>query len=129
MPRYQFTCEVDPEYVPEQSDPAAPLYLFAYTVTIRNSGEVAAQLVARHWEIEDARGQTQTVDGLGVVGQQPLLQPGAAFRYSSSVPLRTPMGLMSGHFFCVAVDGQRFEAPVAAFMLRAAGVAGPSALH
>ena len=129
MSRYQFTCEVDPEYVPEQSDPAAPLYLFAYTVTIRNSGEVAAQLVARHWEIEDARGQTQTVDGLGVVGQQPLLQPGAAFRYSSSVPLRTPMGLMSGHFFCVAVDGQRFEAPVAAFMLRAAGVAGPSALH
>ena len=115
--------------MPEQSDPAAPLYLFAYTVTIRNSGEVAAQLVARHWEIEDARGQTQTVDGLGVVGQQPLLQPGAAFRYSSSVPLRTPMGLMSGHFFCVAVDGQRFEVPVAAFVLRAEGVAGSSALH
>ncbi|MBA4252594.1 MAG: Co2+/Mg2+ efflux protein ApaG [Betaproteobacteria bacterium] len=129
MPRYQFTCEVEPEYVPEQSDPAAPLYLFAYTVTIRNSGEVAAQLVARHWEIEDARGQTQTVDGLGVVGQQPLLQPGAAFRYSSSVPLRTPMGLMSGHFFCVAVDGQRFEVPVAAFVLRAEGVAGSSSLH
>ena len=129
MPRYQFTCEVEPEYVPEQSDPAAPLYLFSYTVTIRNSGEVAAQLVARHWEIEDARGQTQTVDGLGVVGQQPLLQPGAAFRYSSSVPLRTPMGLMSGHFFCVAVDGQRFEVPVAAFVLRAEGVAGSSSLH
>ncbi len=129
MPRYQFTCEVEPEYVPEQSDPAAPLYLFAYTVTIRNSGEVAAQLVARHWEIEDARGQTQTVDGLGVVGQQPLLQPGAAFHYSSSVPLRTPMGLMSGHFFCVAVDGQRFEVPVAAFVLRAEGVAGSSSLH
>jgi len=129
MSRYQFTCEAEPQYVPEQSDPQAPLYLFAYTITIRNSGEVAAQLVARHWEIEDARGQTQQVDGLGVVGHQPLLQPGQSFRYSSSVPLRTPMGLMSGHFFCVAVDGQRFEAPVAAFVLRADGEAGRSSLH
>jgi ApaG protein len=128
MPTYQFQCEAEPHYRPEQSDPAHSVYVFAYTITLRNSGDVAAQLIARHWDIEDARGHTQTVDGLGVVGQQPLLQPGQAFQYTSSVPLRTPMGLMSGHYFCVAVDGHRFEAPVPTFVLKAP-LPGGGALH
>ena len=88
MPKHQFTCDAVPQYVPQQSDPEVGQYVFAYTITVRNTGEVAAQLVSRHWEIEDAQGQTQVVDGLGVVGQQPLLQPGEAFRYTSSAALR-----------------------------------------
>lgn len=128
MPTYQFTCHATPQYLPDQSDPAAPRHVFAYTITIRNTGEVAAQLISRHWDIEDAHGHTQVVDGLGVVGHQPLLQPGEAFEYTSSAPLRTPVGLMSGHYFCVAVDGHRFEAPVPAFVLRAEG-AGNGSLH
>ena len=119
MPKHQFQCDAQPEYLPEQSAPQHGHYLFAYTITITNTGDVAAQLVSRHWEIEDSQGRTQVVDGLGVVGQQPLLQPGQSFRYTSSAPLATPMGLMSGHFFCVGVDGERFEAPVAPFVLRA----------
>lgn len=103
--------------------------MFAYTITVENTGTVAAQLIARHWDIEDAQGQTQTVDGLGVVGQQPLLQPGESFSYTSSVPLRTPMGIMSGHYFCVAVDGHRFESPVPTFVLRALGVPGAPSVH
>lgn len=121
MPKYQFTCEVQPEYAPQQSAPEQEVYVFAYTITIHNTGSVAAQLIARHWEIEDAHGHTQVVDGLGVVGEQPLLQPGEAFRYTSHAPLSTPMGIMSGHYFCVAEDGHRFEAPIAAFVLRAHG--------
>lgn len=128
MPTYQFTCHATPHYLPDQSDPAAPRHVFAYTITIRNTGEVAAQLVSRHWDIEDAHGHTQVVDGLGVVGHQPLLQPGEVFEYTSSAPLRTPVGLMSGHYFCVAVDGHRFEAPVPAFVLRAEG-ASQGSLH
>jgi ApaG protein len=129
MSRHQFTCHAEPEYQPQQSSPEEGLYVFAYTITVHNSGEVAAQLIARHWDIEDAQGNTQVVDGLGAVGQQPLLQPGEAFRYTSSVPLRTPMGIMSGHYFCVAVDGHRFEAPVPPFVLRAAGVPGAPTVH
>lgn len=118
MPTYQFTCEVQPSYLPDQSQPQRARYVFAYTITLRNTGDVAAQLIARHWEIEDAHGQCQVVDGLGVVGKQPLLQPGQAFQYTSSAPLHTAMGLMSGHFFCVATDGHRFEVPVAPFVLK-----------
>lgn len=127
MPNHQFTCQAVPEYLADESSPAEERYVFAYTITIQNTGEVAAQLISRHWEIEDAHGQTQVVDGLGVVGHQPLLQPGESFRYSSSARLRTPMGMMSGHYFCVGVDGQRFEAPIPAFVLRSD--AGGSALH
>lgn len=123
MPRYQFHCQVEPAFLPDQSSPSEGLYVFAYTITVQNQGDVAAQLISRHWEIEDAEGRTQVVDGLGVVGQQPLLQPGEAFRYTSSAPLRTPMGIMSGHYFCVAVDGHRFETPVPPFVLRAEGAA------
>lgn len=129
MQKYQFTCEAVPQYIPEHSAPSAERFTFAYTITIRNTGEVAAQLISRHWDIEDAHGHTQVVDGLGVVGEQPLLQPGEVFQYSSSCVLRTPMGIMSGHYFAVAVDGHRFESPIPPFVLRADGAGGASVLH
>lgn len=117
MPQYKFDVQVKPEYLPAQSSPMEDSYVFAYTVTISNTGSVAAQLIARHWEIEDAFGETQVVDGLGVVGRQPLLEPGEAFQYTSSARLQTAMGIMSGHYFCVGVDGHRFEVAIPTFTL------------
>ena len=127
MPSYQFSVDVEPRYLPEQSDPEGASFGFAYTVTVRNTGEVAAQLIARHWVISDARGHTEEVKGLGVVGQQPLLQPGEAFQYTSGCRLRTPSGTMHGNYFCVAEDGARFEAAIPLFVLDASGADGGSA--
>lgn len=130
MPRYQFSVEVAPQFLPEQSEPEHGLYAFAYTVTVRNSGEVAAQLVSRHWIISDARGHTEEVKGLGVVGQQPLLKPGEAYQYTSGCRLRTPTGTMHGSYFCVAEDGERFEAPIPMFVLDASEAgSGARVLH
>ncbi|MEW6100524.1 MAG: Co2+/Mg2+ efflux protein ApaG [Pseudomonadota bacterium] len=119
MTAYQFTCTVHPQYLPEQSDPAQGIYAFAYTVTIRNTGRVAAQLISRHWVITDATGRVEEVKGLGVVGHQPLLKPGEGFEYTSWTRIATPHGTMSGSYFCVAEDGERFEAPIPAFALSA----------
>lgn len=121
MPKYLFACEAEPQYLSEQSAPEEDLYAFAYTITITNAGEVSAQLIARHWIIEDGHGHTEEVKGLGVVGHQPLLRPGESFQYTSGTRLRTPSGSMRGSFFCVAEDGERFEADVPAFDLRAVG--------
>jgi ApaG protein len=115
---------VVPRYLPEQSDPDDGRYQFAYTVTIRNTGEVAAQLVSRHWIITNAEGQVEEVRGPGVVGEQPLLHPGQAFQYTSGCPLATPVGSMHGSYQCIAEDGTAFEAPIPEFVLSA-----PSALH
>ena len=120
-PKYQLTCTVTPTYIPEQSSPSDSVYGFAYRVTITNTGSVAAQLISRHWEIVDANGHVEEVKGLGVVGHQPLLQPGEAFEYSSGSRLRTPSGAMHGTYFCVAEDGERFEALIPMFVLEAAG--------
>ncbi len=118
MPKkYLFSVEVQPDYLPGQSDPEASLYAFAYTITIRNTGQVQAQLISRHWIIRDATGHTEEVKGLGVVGHQPLLNPGEAFQYTSGCRLNTPSGSMHGSFFCVAEDGERFEVPVPLFVL------------
>ena len=121
MPKYQITCVVTPQYVPQQSSPVDSVYGFAYTVTITNSGSVAAQLISRHWEIVDANGHVEEVKGLGVVGHQPLLKPGESFEYSSGSRLRTPTGAMHGTYFCVAEDGERFEALIPMFVLEATG--------
>lgn len=134
MPHYQFSVEVLAQHLPEQSDPARQVYSFAYTITIANTGDTAAQLIARHWIIRDANAHEEQVKGLGVVSQQPLLQPGEAFRYTSGCRLRTPTGSMQGSFFCVAEDGHRFDAAVAAFALDAsqqgaADAQGPRVLH
>lgn len=117
MAKYQFRVEVEPHFLPEQSAPSQGLYSFSYTITITNTGEVPSQLISRHWVISNAAGEREEVKGLGVVGQQPLLKPGEAFQYTSGCRLRTPTGAMQGSFFCVAEDGERFEVPVAAFML------------
>lgn len=117
MPRYQFAVEVQPQFLPDQSDPAQGVYAFAYTVTVTNRGEIPAQLISRHWVITDATGLVEEVKGLGVVGHQPLLQPGQAFQYTSGCRLRTPSGSMHGSYFCVAEDGERFEVPIPAFLL------------
>ena len=124
MPTYQFHVEVQPEYLPEQSEPAQGRYGFAYTITVLNTGQVAAQLVSRHWIIADGRGHTEEVKGLGVVGHQPLLKPGESFQYTSGCRLRTATGTMRGSYFCVAEDAGRFEVSIPAFVLDAGG--GPS---
>jgi ApaG protein len=130
MPRYQFSVEVEPQFLPDQSQPQQQSYGFAYTITVRNTGEVAAQLVARHWIISDARGHTEEVKGLGVVGQQPLLKPGEAFQYTSGCRLRAPTGTMHGSYFCVAEDGERFEVAIPMFLLDAGGAGdGARVLH
>ncbi len=106
------------------------MYGFAYTVTVTNTGEVAAQLISRHWVIADANGHIEEVKGLGVVGHQPLLKPGEAFQYSSGSRLRTPSGTMHGSYFCVAEDGERFEAVIPMFVLEASqGDSGGRVLH
>lgn len=124
MTKYQIFVEVLPRYLPEQSSPGQGMYAFAYTVTIRNTGEVAAQLISRNWNVNDAQGHTEKVRGLGVVGQQPLLQPGEAFEYTSGTRLRTPTGTMHGSFFFVAEDGERFDTDIPMFVLDALSASG-----
>jgi ApaG protein len=105
------------QYLAEQSDEAAGRYVFAYTITLRNTGSVAAQLVSRHWIITDAQGLVQEVRGLGVVGAQPLLEPGESFEYTSGASIATAVGTMKGSYQMVATDGTRFEAPIPEFTL------------
>jgi len=105
------------QYLAEQSDEAAGRYVFAYTITLRNTGSVAAQLVSRHWIITDAQGLVQEVRGLGVVGAQPLLEPGQSFEYTSGAAIATAVGTMKGAYQMVATDGTRFEAPIPEFTL------------
>ncbi len=130
MSKYQFRVDVVPCYLPEQSDPAQGLYVFSYTITIANVGQISAQLISRTWNVNDANGHTERVKGLGVVGQQPLIKPGQAFEYTSGTRLRTPTGTMHGSFFCVAEDGERFETDVPMFVLDAlSAVGGKPTLH
>ncbi|WP_394787338.1 Co2+/Mg2+ efflux protein ApaG [Rhodoferax sp.] len=126
MPKYQFTIEVQPQYLPEQSDPEQAVFSFAYTVTIHNTGDVTAQLISRHWTISDGNGHIEEVKGLGVVGHQPLLKPGDSFQYSSGCRLRTAAGAMRGSYFCVAEDGERFDVPIPTFVLDASSDSTPS---
>jgi len=129
-PPYQFHVEVLAQYLPDQSSPEQGLYLFAYSVTIRNTGSVAAQLISRTWNVNDANGHNEKVKGLGVVGQQPLLQPGQSFEYTSGTRLRTPTGTMHGSYFCVAEDGEKFDVDIPMFVLDAlSGSAGRRTLH
>ncbi len=120
----ELTSTVSVRHLPEQSDPAKGRNAFAYTVTIRNTGEVSAQLIARHWIVTDSNGQVDEVRGLAVVGHQPLLKPGETFEYTSWTLLATPQGTMRGTFFCMTEDARPFDAPVDEFGLTLA-----SALH
>lgn len=117
MAAYEFTVSVKTRYLAEQSEPERSNYAFAYTITIRNTGQVAAQLISRHWVIVDGNNHMEEVRGLGVVGHQPLLQPGEQFEYTSGTALATPQGSMSGSYFFVAEDGERFETKIPEFVL------------
>ncbi|MEZ5500313.1 MAG: Co2+/Mg2+ efflux protein ApaG [Steroidobacteraceae bacterium] len=114
--------EVATEYLAEQSSPGDHRYVFAYTITIRNEGERAAKLLTRHWVITDANGKVQEVRGDGVVGEQPHLQPGQGFRYSSGAVIETPVGAMQGSYQMQSDDGARFDAPIPPFRLAIPGV-------
>lgn len=124
MSRPEFTCAVSVRHLPEQSDPQSGQHAFAYTVSIRNSGDITGQLVARHWIITDTNGLVQEVRGLAVVGHQPVLKPGETFEYSSWTRLDTPQGTMRGSFLCVTEEAEPFQAPVAEF-----GLIQTSSLH
>ncbi|MFP5418804.1 MAG: Co2+/Mg2+ efflux protein ApaG [Gammaproteobacteria bacterium] len=115
--KYHISIQVDTAYLAEQSDPTADRYVFAYTISITNTGTVAAQLISRHWIITDAENVTQEVKGLGVVGEQPLLQPGESFEYTSGTAMATPVGTMQGTYQMVAEDGVKFDAEIPKFTL------------
>jgi ApaG protein len=109
--------QVEPEFVPEQSSPEQGQWFFAYHVEISNQGAEVVQLLSRHWIITNAHGVQEHVKGPGVVGKQPVLQPGESFRYTSACPLETSMGTMHGSFQIVTQGGARFDARIEPFTL------------
>jgi ApaG protein len=114
---YQISVSAQTQFLPEQSDEKGGRYVFAYTITIRNTGSVAARLMSRHWIITDSSGHVQEVKGPGVIGEQPLLRPGESHRYSSGTAIATPVGTMRGSYQMVAEDGAKFDAPIPEFAL------------
>jgi ApaG protein len=116
-PRYQISVHAQSTYIREQSQPEQDRYAFAYTITLQNTGLAAARLLDRHWVITDANGRVQEVRGEGVVGEQPYLEPGASFRYTSGTLLETPLGTMHGSYGMIADDGTHFAAPIEPFSL------------
>ena len=110
------------DYMQEQSEPDAGRYVFAYTITISNHGDTAAKLLSRHWVITDANGKVQEVSGDGVVGEQPHLNPGERFRYSSGAVIETPVGAMQGRYRMKSDDGRSFYAPIKPFTLAVPGL-------
>lgn len=122
--KYEVEVSARTQFVAEQSDPDGGRYVFAYTITVRNVGTVAAQLISRHWIITDAESEVQEVRGLGVVGQQPLIKPGESFEYTSGCALATAVGTMRGSYQMSAEDGTAFSADIAEFTL-----AMPRVLH
>jgi len=121
---YAMAVAVQTRYLSEQSNPAAGRYAFAYTIQIRNGGDIPAQLLDRHWKIVDGNGKVQEVKGPGVIGEQPLIAPGATYSYTSGCLLETPVGTMEGSYGMRATDGHSFQAPIALFRL-----AKPNALN
>ena len=116
---HKIRVDVETSYLDEQSDPREGRYVFSYTITIRNEGQVPARLLTRHWVITDANGKVEEVRGDGVVGEQPVLGPGESFKYSSWCPLKTPMGMMRGTYQMVSSGGDHFDIEIAPFALRA----------
>lgn len=114
---YTIDVQVQTRFVPDQSKPHDNRYVFAYTVTLRNAGEVPARLLTRHWIITDAHGKVEEVRGEGVVGEQPWIRPGDDYQYSSGAVLETPVGTMRGSYQMLADDGTRFDAPIPPFTL------------
>ena len=121
---YDISVDVQPAYIAEQSDPGNNHFVFSYTVTIKNTGNIPAKLLTRHWIITDGDGETQEVKGEGVVGETPYLRPGENFEYTSGTMMRTPIGTMRGSYQLVADDGVNFEAEIPSFSLNV-----PKILH
>ena len=121
LQRHRIAVDVDTSYLEDQSDPGGNRFVFAYTITIKNEGQVSARLLRRHWVITDANGQVQEVRGDGVVGEQPYLEPGQGFRYTSGAVLETPVGAMQGSYEMQDDDGVTFDAPIAPFTLAMPG--------
>ena len=115
--KHEITVTTRTTYIPEQSDPAGGRHVFAYTITIKNTGSVEAQLISRHWIITDSNNQVQEVRGLGVVGEQPTLKPDESFEYTSGTAIATPVGTMRGTYQMVAEDGLQFDATIPEFTL------------
>ena len=115
--RYEVTVEPVARFLADQSDPAKDQYVFTYTIKITNTGDVAAQLLSRHWIITDADHKVQEVKGLGVVGQQPMLKPGESFEYTGGASIPTNVGTMRGTYQMMAADGKAFDAPIPLFTL------------
>ncbi len=115
--KYDIQVSARTAFIPEQSDLENGRYVFAYTITITNAGNIPAQLVSRHWIITDANNQVQEVRGLGVVGEQPLLRPNESFQYTSGTAIATPVGTMRGSYQMIAEDGRQFDAPIPEFTL------------
>ncbi len=113
--------QVQTAWLPDHSAPDEARFAFAYTITIENAGDTAAQLISRHWIISDANGVEQEVQGDGVIGEQPRLAPGESFRYTSGAVIRTPVGSMRGSYRMEKDDGSRFEAPIPPFTLARPG--------
>ena len=115
--RYEITVAPKVTFLAEQSDPDKNHFVFAYTITVTNTGDIAAQLVSRHWIITDAEHRVQEVKGQGVVGKQPVLRPGESFEYTSGASIPTAVGTMRGSYHMVAEDGLAFDVPIPAFTL------------
>jgi ApaG protein len=115
--KYDITVAARTAFIPDQSDVETGRFVFAYTITITNTGNVPAQLVSRHWIITDSNNQVQEVRGAGVIGEQPLLRPNESFQYTSGTAIATPVGTMRGSYQMVAEDGVQFDAPIPEFML------------
>jgi len=116
-PVYDTRVEVQTNYISDQSEPDDERFVFSYTVTIENHGDIPAKLLRRHWYITDADGNVQEVEGDGVVGEQPHLKPGDGFKYTSGTVLKTPVGSMHGSYHMLADDGTEFDTPIAPFTL------------
>lgn len=123
-PRYQVDVSVTTRFLPEQSQPEQNRFAFSYDVSIHNSGDLAAKLLSRHWLITNGDGNVQEVRGSGVIGQQPLIEPGATHSYSSGTVMSTRVGTMQGSYQMIATDGKKFDAIIAPFRL-----AVPGSLH
>lgn len=122
--KYEIGINIRTTYLPDQSDEEADRYVFAYTITIANIGNVTAQLISRAWVIMNGDGTTQEVRGLGVVGEQPLLKPGDSFEYTSGTVISTPVGSMKGSYQMTTEDGVQFDVDIPEFILNA-----PRVLH
>lgn len=115
--KYDIDINIRTVYLPDQSDEESDRHVFAYTITIANTGTVASQLISRHWIINNGDGTIQEVRGLGVVGEQPLLKPGDSFEYTSGTVISTPVGSMKGSYQMAAEDGVHFDVAIPEFIL------------